>query len=304
MSILNCESDRGSRLRALLAGSRLPQFLVLGGLIFALSPRPDAARDIHFESTTFRALQAAQARRLAAPALAREETAEVQSRAVEDEILYREAIRLGLDQNDNIVRQRLIQKVLFLAEDLAGVSAAPTDQELNDFFVATRAQWVRPARIRLIHVYAGPEHVDQLTAIRDPVVAAEAIRPNVSPSFGEAFALSRTVEASHDDVAAIYGPAFASAVFEMAVGEWSRPVQSKFGWHLVKVLDRSEAGPASFEDVKGKLPLLYLAARKRQATAAFLEQAAQRYRITVDGRPLSQRPFSGRIAPERSTELD
>ena len=304
MSMLNGESERFSRLRTALARSRLAQFLVLGGLIFAVSPPPDSARDIHLDGTTFRALEAAQALRLAAPALAADEGAEVQSRAVEDEILYREAIRLGLDKNDNIVRQRLIQKALFLAEDLAGASRSPTVEELSTFFAATRTQWVHPARVRLIHVYAGPEHRDQLVALRDQVIAVETASPDIPPPLGEAFGLSRTVDASRDDLAAAYGPAFADAVFGLSVRAWSLPVPSKFGWHLVKVLERSEARPASFTDVKGKLPLLYLATRKKEAATAFLQEAARRYRITVDGRPLTYLPFSGRVAPERSTELD
>ncbi len=298
------ESDWIGWLRTAAARGRLTQFLVLGGLIFALAPRPDSTRDIRLETAALRSLEIAQARRLAAPALGTDEAAEVQSRAVEDEILYREALRLGLDKDDNIVRQRLIQKVLFLAEDLAGVSHAPTEAELRDFFAATQGQWVRPARVRLIHVYAGPEHRDQLAALRDQVIAAEAASPEVPPSLGEAFALSRTVDAAREDLAATYGPAFADAVVAIDVHQWSQPVQSKFGWHLVKVLERSAARPARFEDIRDKLPLLYLAARKQQAAAAFLQQAAERYRITIDGRPITHVPFSGRVAPERSTELD
>ena len=297
----------GVRVRPLVTAAvrgRLTQFLALGGLIFARAPQPDSARDVRLEGAMFRALEAAQARRLAAPAVAADEAAAVQSRAVEDEVLYREALRLGLDKNDNIVRQRLIQKVLFLAEDLAGVSRAPTEEELRAFFAMTQAQWVRPARIRLIHVYAGPERCGQLVALRDQVIAAETTRPDVPPPLGEAFALSRVVDMTREDLAATYGPTFADAVFAAGMREWSQPVPSKFGWHLVKVLERSEARPASFEDVKGKLPLLYLAARKKEAAADFLQQALKRYRITVDGRRLTYLPFSGRVAPERSTELD
>ncbi len=300
----NVHRDGAGWLRT-IAQSRLTQFLVVGGMLFLLAPSPDSGRDIHLDGTTFYALEAAQARRLASPALAEDEASAVQSRAVEDEILYREAMRLGLDKNDNIVRQRLIQKVLFLAEDLAGVSRAANEQELSDFFAATRSQWVQPARARWIHVYAGPEHRDQLVGLRDQVIAAEAAGPGVPPPFGEAFGFSRAVDASRDDVAATYGPSFADNLFGTALGGWSEPLRSKFGWHLVKVLERNEARPATFEDVKEKLPLLYLAARKKQAAATFLQQAAQRYRITVDGRPLTYLPFSGRLAPERgSGEVD
>lgn len=304
MALLSPESDRWRHLVAAVVHSRLVHFLVLGGLLFALAPQPDAARDIRLDGTTFRTLEAAQARRLAKPALAAEESTAVQLRAVEDEILYREAIRLGLDKNDNIVRQRLIQKVLFLAEDLAGTLRTPSEQELSAFFDSTRSQWIRPAHIRLLHVYAGPAHRELLAGLRDQVIQAEAAEPGAAPPLGEAFALSRLVDADRDDVTTMYGSSFADAVFGIGLEEWSQPVPSRFGWHLVKVLKRSEPRPATFEEVRSKLPLLYLAMRKKQATAAFLEQAEQRYRVTIDGRPVTHFTFSGRVAPGRSTEPD
>ena len=90
----------------------------------------------------------------------------------------------------------------------------------------------------------------------------------------------------------------------LAPGTWSEPIESKFGWHLVKVLDRVEGGPADFDDVRERLPLLYLVARKKQAAHDFLRQAAARYRITVDGAPLGDLAPSDRVAPPRSEELD
>ena len=284
--------------------SRLVHFLIIGGVIFAVAPHPEARRDIRFDGAAFDDLQRAQAQRLGAPALEAGEREDVRTRAIEDEILYREALRLGLDKDDNIVRQRLIQKVLFLAEDLAGVSRAPTEEELRRFFEATREQWTRPARVRLIHVYAGPSHREELSALRPAAIAAEAAVPGEPPELGEAFPLPRTVVMTRDELAATYGAAFADAVFALAPGTWSEPIESKFGWHLVRALDRRDAGPATFEDVRSQLPLPYLVARKKQAAADFLRQAATRYRITVDGKPLSALPGSGRMAPERSPGLD
>jgi hypothetical protein len=287
-----------------VARSRIVHFALLGGLIFALAPRPASRSDIALDGATFVALEQAQAARLGAVQLGPDDVREVRARAIEDEILYREALRLGLDRDDNVVRQRLIQKVLFLAEDLAGVSRSPTDAELRAFFEATRAQWTRPARVQLIHVYAGPEGRDRLAALRDQVVAAEAAAPGDPPALGDAFALPRAVATTRDDLAGDYGAGFADAAFNLTPGTWSDPIGSKFGWHLVKVLARADAGPAEFEDVRGRLPLVYLVARKKQAAADFVRQAAARYRITVDGAPLTDLPASGRVAPARTGGLD
>jgi hypothetical protein len=248
-----------------LAGSRLVHFAVLGGLIFAITPRREADRHIAFDSTTFAALEAAQTQRLGRASLAPGDAENVRTRAVEDEILYREALRLGFDRADNVVRQRLIQKVPFLAEDLAGVSRAPTEAELQAFFEANRAQWAGPARVRLIHVYAGSGRRDWLAARRAEVIALERATPGEPPAVGDAFGLPRTVDATVDAVASQYGEPFATAVSALPAGSWSEPLPSKFGWHLVKVLERREAGPAAFEDVRGELPLLHLVARKQRA---------------------------------------
>lgn len=280
------------------------QFLVLGGLIFAMTSRPDSVSEIHLDGSEFSALEAAQARRDGAPTLASDEATAVRTRLLEDEILYREAIRLGLDKNDNVVRQRLIQKVLFLAEDLGGAARAPTEEDLRRFFDATRSQWVNPAHIRLIHVYASPAHQAQLAALRTETVAADSGATDTPPALGDAFGLPRGVDKTREELANVYGTGFATAVFNLPLGVWSEPIMSKFGWHLVKVLERHDAAPASFEDVRGKLPLLCLAARKQQAVADFLRQAAQRYRISIDGQRVTGLPLSGRVAAASSNEGD
>ena len=288
-----------------LVRSRLVHFVVLGGVIFWLAPAPHGGRgDIVIDGATLRAVEEAQAQRLGTVRLTAEEERQVRARAVEDEILYREALRLGLDQDDNVVRQRLVQKVLFLAEDLAGVSRPPTEAELRGFFEATRAQWTRPARVRLIHVYAGPDGRDRLALLRDRAATLEAHAPGVPPALGDAFPLARTVAGSRDELVGQYGQGFADAVLAAEPGVWSEPIGSKFGWHLVKVLERAAAGPAEFEDVRDRLPLLYLVARKKQAAREFLRQAARRYRITVDGAPFGELPPSDRVAPPRSDGLD
>ena len=283
---------------------RALQFLVLGGLIFVLAPRATPSRDITLDSRSLAALREAQVQRLGRAALDGDEARQVEARAVEDEILYREALRLGLDRDDNVVRQRLIQKVLFLAEDLAGVTATPSEAELRAFFDATRAQWTRPARVRFVHVYAGPAGRERLAGLRDSAVVASAAAPGEAPDLGDPFPLPRNTTASHDDLVADFGSGFADAVFALRPGTWSAPIASRHGWHLVEVVDHVEGGPATYDEVRGRLPLTYLVARKKQATADFLREAAARYRITLDGQRIAAPLGGDRMAPARSEALD
>src|SRR5262249_56675512 len=120
-------------------------------------------------------------------------------------------------------------------------------------------------RVRLSHGSAGPTHREALAALRPHVAPAEAATPGEPPALGEAFPLPRAVAMTRDELSGTYGGAFADGVFALATGSWSEPIESKFGWHLVRVLDRQDAGPAAFEDVRAQLPLTYLVARKKQA---------------------------------------
>src|SRR5262245_9322683 len=112
--------DNASTLRALRRAATHPlvRFLAIGAVIFALAPRRDDARHVAIDASTLGALEQAQAARDGVPALSDERRREVDARAIEDEVLYREGLRLALDRNDPLIRQRVIQKLLLLEEDM------------------------------------------------------------------------------------------------------------------------------------------------------------------------------------------
>src|SRR5262245_13059995 len=110
-----------------LCQARLVQFLVLGGVLFALAPAPRSAQEIQLTDSQLQGMQAARIRQLGATAFSESDRVAVIARAIEDEVLYREALRLGLDRDDGVVRQRLIQKLLFLAEEMDG-AGQPLDE--------------------------------------------------------------------------------------------------------------------------------------------------------------------------------
>src|SRR5438874_5332860 len=153
--------------------------MAIGGVMFALSSRRQDPRHRHIDATSLDAFERAQAAREGVTSLAPEKRKEVDARAIEDEILYREGIRLGLDREDPIVRQRVIQKVLLLAEDLGGASRTPSDAELHAYFTAHPERFEIAARVHFAHVFASSENAL-------PPVASLA--PDGIPVAGEAFA--------------------------------------------------------------------------------------------------------------------
>ena len=272
------ETDRPAWLRHVLE-NRLLHFLVLGGAIFALAPRPPDARHVSVSGAGLAALERAEATRRGVATLSPEAAQEVRSRTIEDELLYREALRLGLDREDPIIRQRLGQKLLLLVEDLGGASRAPTDDDLKAFFDADPARWRLPASYHVIHVFA---------TRADALPPDGALQGAGVPAAGEPFPYSRDLTSSRDELASVYGPTFADAIAAMAPGDaYSRPIASTFGWHRARLVERHEGRIPRFEEVKQSIALDYVLARRERIVGAYLEKTATEYTIDIDGRPLT-----------------
>jgi hypothetical protein len=231
------EDSIGRRLVRALLRSRLAHFCVLGGLIFAVAPRPPSGSRIELSRDYLALLHAELASREHVSQLSAERAHEVDLRAVEDELLFREAQRLGLDQGDPLLRQHLIQKMLLLVEDLGGASRAPNEPQLRTYFEQTRSRWQRPEVLHFVHVFVhDPASAQKLEA------ALAKWRPGQPvPSLGEPFPVSRDVLQAHEQVAATFGDEFARAVSGSTPGHWVGPLHSRYGWHWVYLVTRSEA---------------------------------------------------------------
>ena len=269
-----------------LLSHRLVQFACLAVPLFALAPRPPVRERIDVSPNALRALRDVEALRQGVADGGRLDLDAALSRLLADEVLYREALRLGLDQGDDVVRRRLIQKVRLGAEDEAGATRPATPAELHAFYDATRERWHRPATLRFIHVYVAADRRAQLEALRPRVEAEERRVPGVAPALGQPLGLPRDVpltEAAR--VAALYGEDFARALEALRPGVWSEPLASRYGWHLVKVLERREGGPASYEELQPRLAFELALWRKQHAVDSLLARALPRYRVEVEGQP-------------------
>jgi hypothetical protein len=275
-----------------LRHDRMVHFLVLGALIFAFAHGSTAPpTKISISRTYVDALRAVQAKKLGVAALSDERAAEVEHRAIEDEVLYREALRLGLDRDDAVLRQHLVQKMLLLAEDLSGASREATHDELLAYFAKTRDRWKLAERVRLFHVFATKR--DTLVVIGDAVRAAPV---DVPPPLGDAFPHARDLRANREDLAATYGDELAEAAMHQPIGTWGAPVASRFGWHLIKVISHDEGRPAAFEEVADRVRLDYAVERRHEAIARFLAKVYARYEVDIDGTPVRAYAPTARLA--------
>jgi peptidyl-prolyl cis-trans isomerase C len=293
---------RLSRWLAWLLRQRLVQFVVLGGSLLALSPRSHDEHTIALTTARVQALARREAERVGQAQPTSAVRSRVLAQLVEDEILVREARRLGLDQDDDILRRRLIQKALFLAEDLGGASRPLDEQMLLDYFLAHREAYTMPAHYRLMHVYG--RDAAALAAIAPEVVAFSRQHPGQTPPFGDPLPIDRRIDDNQLVVEQRFGAPFAAALATLPLRQWSPPIQSQIGYHLVWLDERSEAHPAAFTEVRDQVRIDAMIARRQDAVAAMFARARERYRVTLDGESVPVPPGHPRTAIHTSPSME
>jgi hypothetical protein len=201
---------------------------------------------------------------------------------IREEVLYREALAMGLDRDDTIIRRRLAQKIEFLAQDLAAQSE-PTPQELRTFFEENSDRFRRPARITFTQVYVSVDRRGE-GAVAEAGRLLEELRAGADPQqVGDSLMLQRHfVLQEPDQVARNLGTQFAADVFELPVGEWQGPVRSGYGLHLVRVEERQDSYMPPLEEVQSDVRNELLAQRRRDIDEAVYERLREGYEIVVE----------------------
>ena len=200
---------------------------------------------------------------------------------VTEEILYREALALGLDQDDLIVRRRMRQKMEFLSDGLAGVE--PAEEELRAFLEAHPERFRRPARLTFAQVFlrsdAEPGHAEARAA---DLLAR--LRDGAAPeTLGDASLLpGRLRDATPREIAGSFGDGFAEALLELPEDRWSGPVASGLGLHLVRVEAHEPSRLPSLAEARPAVEREWEATQRREARARLLEALRARYEIEVE----------------------
>ena len=258
----------------------LALFLLLGVVIFAvdvLVPDPDDERievgvlDIARLSDQWRAQMGRDPTET--------ELAGLVDAHVREEMLVREALKMGLDVNDVIIRRRLAQKLTFLTEDLALLERA-TDAELRAFFEADAERYRVPARFTFSHIYFSPDRRE--TARADAETALPGVTDDNWRTVGDPFMLRRTY--AHVTVADIrkdFGTAFSEALPELDGGAWLGPVESGYGFHLVRVDRRTASRLPDFAAVRERVATDYDSKRRSDANDTYYETLAAQYRVEI-----------------------
>jgi hypothetical protein len=204
---------------------------------------------------------------------------------VREELASREAVATGLDRDDAIVRRRLRQKLEFLVEDVAD-REPPTEAELQAWLDAHpdtfRAEPLVSFRQVLItrerHGLGARADVERLLA------RLRAAGPAMDgPKLGDPTALpAELVQARSGEVASIFGDAFARAIDPVLPGQWSGPIETSYGLHLVLVRQRVRPGPPTLSAVRSEVERQVTAERRRQALETLYRGLLARHSVVID----------------------
>jgi parvulin-like peptidyl-prolyl isomerase len=213
-----------------------------------------------------------------------------------EEVLYREALAMGLDRDDSIVRRRMAQKMEFLTQDIAA-AVEPDDAALRRFFEVNAARYAKAARVSFRHVFFSKERRGARLEAHAGEALAALVNGASDETMGDPWLREHEfTDANADEIAASLGREFAEKVTAMPAGEWRGPVASTYGLHLVRVSGRAESQPVAFEAVRDAVARDFSDERRRSANREFLERLKAQYRISVD-----EAALNGAAAPPTKT---
>ncbi len=216
----------------------------------------------------------------------RQPTEEEKKALIEDlvrsEIYYREAIAIGLDRDDEVLKRRLRQKMEFIFEDISSW-ADPSDGELKAFMKSHRERYCSDPEIAFRQIFFSREkHGKDAEADARQALAQLAAGTNPE-TVGDPTLLPRDVRLSaHRDIGSQFGDGFARNVLALRPGVWSGPVRSAYGLHLVFVSDRKDPRLPDLARVREMVRRDWLAGKQQELKDAAYAKLRQRYFVTVE----------------------
>ena len=203
---------------------------------------------------------------------------------IREEILYREALAMGLDRDDTIVRRRMRQKIEFLSEDIARLDE-PSDEDLEAFLAADPERFREDTRFSFRQVYVSADkHGPSAEAEALSLLAELRERDRDVSELGDRLMIEhRFADASEREVARALGSQFLEALVDCPIGSWQGPIVSGFGLHLVHISERIDGRVPGLVEVREAVVREWFVKERKKANEAFYEMLRERYTVTIVG---------------------
>jgi parvulin-like peptidyl-prolyl isomerase len=260
-------------------------FVLIGAVLFfvygRLNPGAGSAQRIVVTQAVVDDLARQYQARWMRPA-SQQELANLVEAHVRDEILYREGVALGLDQDDPVIKRRVRQKLEVMSEEPLATTP-PSDADLSAYMAQNADRFRLPARLSFEQVYF--DGAATAAAVERTVAATKsALARGASPAlFGRPTLLPREAEGMPADlVARDFGPAFAQTLVQLPLAEWAGPVASSLGAHLVRVSARTPAGLPTLDDVRQQVAREWENTRRERSRSDSYTKLRSRYDVVME----------------------
>lgn len=221
---------------------------------------------------------------------------------VREAALYREAVAMGLNEDDPVIRRLLVQKLENIAKDLVEMSLAPTDQDLASYYEEHADRYRPPPVITFTHVFVDPDkRSDRTLEDADEILAElQSLGPpsERTRSFGDPFMLQSYYPAKpRQRIAQLFGTGFADSVFELEPGRWHGPVLSGYGTHVVYVEARTESPTPALAEVEERVRQDWVTDRRTEITDQYFSELLDRYDVVIERRTTEESVETADRAP-------
>ncbi|NOR55866.1 MAG: hypothetical protein GQ531_06630 [Sulfurovum sp.] len=215
---------------------------------------------------------------------------------IREQVLYREAMAMGLDKDDMIIRRRLTQKMKYLFNDL-GVVGKASEEELKKFVADHPSKFMVPATISFAQVYFEPsEH--ETTLVEDANALLEKLRISTvkeSIGLGDRSLLPYDFRNERKtDIDSMFGKEFTKQAFSSPTNSWEGPFESAYGVHLIYIHERTEDHLPPLADIRERAQREWMSLKQHEVNEIFYQSLHQRYEIIVDDEVLSDANVSAK----------
>jgi len=208
---------------------------------------------------------------------------------VREEVLYREALKLGMDREDYIIRRRMVQKLEFITRGLSEFEATPSAEQVEAFYRQYGDDYQQPAEVTLTHLFFDRERRSDARADAQAELAAvraESLEFAAALGRGDHFPFHKNyVDKGRQVIASHFGSAAAAELFDglaaatLPQNSWFGPLESAYGWHLVLVANYRPARLPNFAEVAERVALDYRRSEEDRLQRAAIDAIIGQYQV-------------------------
>jgi peptidyl-prolyl cis-trans isomerase C len=264
----------------------LVQFLLFGGLLFillgGLQPQANSAGfTLNISASDQQHIIDGWRKQWGRPPSAEEFTSALKAE-IRNRILFQEARALNLQLDDLIIQRRMVQKLEYIQE-ATGMLNEPNEARMIQWFRDNRSAYEIPSTLSFKHVYFSTD--TRKNAAQDAQKALVLLRAGavLPPQAGDPYPNPGSHQAATlDSIAAEFGEAFSAQLEGLQLGQWSGPLRSGLGVHLVKLTGRNAAQVAPLAAIRQQVENDYTYARRQQVMATYYAKVRARYRVNIE----------------------